>query len=202
MRVGTKPEARRTVRRNVDFDCGLLTDLWDEPVPHRVTDLSETGIWIATDFPLEVGTEVAVELTPPDWDTPLYVSGEVRRVDLSRRMGDPRSAGMGIAFQALRADDRRRLTWSLRRLRPIDAQLAARTLAGVPVGAVQSIERRSTQDRTLSGYAPRSDSYEQQRRRLPERPRLDEPDTERGFGGGLALATWLFDPGHREALGG
>ena len=47
MRVGTKPEARRTVRRNVDFDCGLLTDLWDEPVPHRVTDLSETGIWIS-----------------------------------------------------------------------------------------------------------------------------------------------------------
>lgn len=200
MRAGAKQEARRGVRRGVDLDCALLSELWDEPVPHRITDISEQGLWIATDFPLEVGTEVSVSIHPPDWARPLYVSGEVRRVDLRRRASDPRSAGMGIAFQTLRPDDRRRLSQALREAKPLQSgQVVARTLAGVPVGAIPVRERRVPQTRTLCGVAPAPITRsERQHRRTPQRSMTEPTRQERGFGGGLGLAAWLFGPRTRS----
>lgn len=199
---GATPEARHTVRRRVSLECAVLADLWDEPLPHQVTDLSEDGLWIETDLPLEVGTEVTVAVTPPDWNEPLYASGEVRRVNLSRRSDDPRSAGMGIAFEALRPDDRKRLGNSLRGLAPMQPlKRTERTLAGVPVGPSAFGERRVLADRTLTGFAPPlHHAPPVQQRRLAPRQSEHRAASDACFGGGLSLATWVFTKGTGSPL--
>ena len=105
---GAKREARRAVRRLADLECAVYAELWGEAIPHRVTAVSEDGLWIQTELPLEPGTEVTLTFLPPDWEEPLYVAGRVQRVELRRRQGDGCAVGMGIEFEALRRDERRR----------------------------------------------------------------------------------------------
>jgi hypothetical protein len=85
---GAKREARRAVRRLVDLECAVYSELWGEAIAHRVTDVSEEGLWIQTDLLLEIGDEVALTFYPPDWEEPLYVAGRVQRVELQRKPGD------------------------------------------------------------------------------------------------------------------
>ena len=86
----------------------MICDLWDEPVSHRTRDLSAEGLYIETELPLEVGTEVVLELSVA-LDTH-FVIGCVRRVDLGEDGG---RAGMGIELldidEGLRASIERAL---------------------------------------------------------------------------------------------
>ncbi|MBW1907896.1 MAG: PilZ domain-containing protein [Deltaproteobacteria bacterium] len=77
---GAKREARRAVRRLVDLECAVYSELWGEAIAHQATDVSEDGLWIQTDLLLEIGTEVTLTFYPPDWEEPLYVAGRVQRV--------------------------------------------------------------------------------------------------------------------------
>ncbi|MGB5704541.1 MAG: PilZ domain-containing protein, partial [Polyangiales bacterium] len=132
---GAKREARRAVRRLVDLECEVYSALWGEAISHRAVEVSENGLWIQTELLLEIGTEVTLTFSPPDWDEPLCVAGRVQRVELRARPGDANAVGMGIAFDALRNDERRRLTQSIRCLRAQESYiLDQRTLTGVPVG--------------------------------------------------------------------
>jgi hypothetical protein len=91
---------RTVLRRAVRMDCSLLSDVWDEPVPHLATDVSHRGMWVETAFPLGVGEMVLAMFTPPRWTGRyrLMVRGTVRHTELNRRRADPRRAGMGIEF--------------------------------------------------------------------------------------------------------
>lgn len=197
---GPKREGRNAIRRTVDVECGVFTEFWGEPVMHRVTDVSEEGLWIQTDLPLDTGTEVMLIFELDDWEEPLYVAARVRRVELRRRAGDPRSAGMGIQFEGMRADERRKLTRSLRHLRPQESPvLTQRTLLGVPVGEGDRSDRRAAPDGTVVGWhAPheaRDPAGKQDRRAPRSRHRSsEEPAIERdaAFLGGLALISSIF----------
>lgn len=200
---GPKLEGRKAIRRTVDVECGVFTEFWGEPVMHRVTDVSEDGLWIQTDLPLDAGTEVMLIFELDDWDEPLYVAARVRRVELRRRAGDPRSAGMGIQFEGMRADERRKLTRSLRHLRPLESSaLSQRTVLGVPVGEGDRPDRRARPDGTVVGWqAPRKPANrarKQERRAVrPRRRSIEEPTIEQdsAFLGGLALISSIFgDP--------
>lgn len=193
---GAKPEARRTVRRDVDLECEVYTDLWGEALTHHVTDVSEDGLWIRTELLLEVGTEVALTFRPPDWDEPLCVAGRVRRVELRARPGDRNAVGMGIAFEALRADERRRLTRSIRSCRPQESFiLDQRTLTGVPVAVWEAIDEPAVApQRTASGWAAPGPTTHgawsaPSNRSRPEHG-IERPRTT--FGGGLDLAASVF----------
>ena len=132
---GAKREARRAVRRLVDLECEVYSELWGESISHRAIEVSENGLWIQTELLLEVGTEVTLTFYPPDWEEPLCVAGRVQRVELRSRPKDANAVGMGIGFEALRNDERRRLTRSMRCLRAQESYiLNQRTLTGVPVG--------------------------------------------------------------------
>ena len=109
---------RRSVRRAVDWSCELVCDLWDEPVPHRVVDVSDRGLFIETPFPLEAGSEVILELQPPRQKQPIYALGAVRQARLCRRRGERQVTGMGIEFVDLGRRYRRRLRRSVRGLPP------------------------------------------------------------------------------------
>jgi len=196
---GAKREARRTVRRLVDLECAVYSELWGEAISHRVTDVSEEGLWIHTDLLLEIGTNVTLTFYPPDWEDPLYVAGRIQRVELRRRSGDEVAVGMGVQFEALRTDERRRLTRSMRCLRAQEAFiLDQRTLTGVPVGVAEAPLPVTDAGRTVSGWAAPSLPVEYAGR--PSRitatpsPREDGPKSSKAaFPGGLDLAASVFD---------
>jgi Tfp pilus assembly protein PilZ len=195
---GAKREARRAVRRLVDLECAVYSELWGEAISHRVTDVSEEGLWIQTDLLLEIGNEVTLTFYPPDWEEPLYVAGRVQRVELQRRPGDGSAVGMGIEFEALRTDERRRLTRSMRCLRADEAFiLDQRTLTGVPVGVGEPYEPAPKPGGTVAGWAAPSPSTEYSGRpsRITAIPAEREGNAERSqsaFPGGLDLATSVF----------
>jgi Tfp pilus assembly protein PilZ len=202
---GAKCEARRAVRRTVDLECDVYCELWGEAIAHRASDLSEEGLWIQTELLLETGTEVALTFHPPDWEELLYVAGRVQRVELQPRPGEGRAVGMGIEFQALRTDERRRLTQSLRGLRAQESFiLGQRTLVGIPVGAGDVLERTApSAGGTVAGWsAPMPAARHPGRATRLIAPHA-VPDAsikppEVAFRGGLDLATWLFAPGRPD----
>lgn len=195
---GAKREARRAVRRLVDVQCEVYSEIWGEAIPHRVTDVSEDGLWIQTDLLLEPGSHVTLTFYPPDWEEPLYVAGRVERVELQRRPGEGSAVGMGVAFEALRRDERRRLTLSIRGL-PADEAfiLDQRTLTGVPVGVPEPRRPALHPGRTVAGWAAPSLAVEYEGpasrtiAKAPARAPAAEP-AERAFTGGLDLAASLF----------
>ena len=93
---------RSEVRRHVDIACDVVSDYWDVPIEHQVSDLSSQGMWLTCDYPLHVGEEVVVQLTPPARDPaarePLFLFGRVCRVEIHRRANEPKKAGMAIQF--------------------------------------------------------------------------------------------------------
>ncbi len=132
---GARRESRGAVRRLIDLECGVYSELWGEVIDHRVTDLSEDGLWIETDLLLDIGDEVTLQFFPPDWEEPLYVAGRVMRVGFQERAKPGAPVGMGVAFEALRTEERRGLTQSMRCLRSESSYILGQaTLVGVPVG--------------------------------------------------------------------
>ena len=205
---GAKPEARRAVRRRVDLECQLYCELWDEPIAYRVTDVSEDGLWIQTELLLEIGTEVTLTFVPPDWDEPLCVAGRVERVQLGGSRAQERAiVGMGIEFEALRGDERRRLTHSMRCLRAEQSFiLDQRTLTGVPVGIADAAERtpiRSSRD-TLTGWPsttntePRHTARPSRITKTPAQREDEEAPPKHAFPGGLDLAASVFSSGSSD----
>jgi len=203
---GAKPEARRAVRRLVDLECEVYSELWGEAISHRAVDVSESGLWIQTELLLEVGSEVTLTFYPPDWEEPLCVAGRVRRVELRSRPGDTNAVGMGIAFETLRNDERRRLTHSMRCLRAEESYiLDQRTLTGVPVGAGDGAhEPAADLGRTLAGWtAPASTPMYSASASRVEAPSVEAAPVDptpavspsaSAFRGGLDLAASVFTP--------
>ena len=200
---GAKPEARRAGRRLVNLECEVHCELWGEPIPHRVTDVSEDGLWIQTDLLLEVGTEVTLTFYPPDWDEPLCVAGTVQRVLMRTRADGAGAVGMGIGFEVLRNDERRRLTQSMRCLRAQESYiLDQRTLTGVPVGFSEPGGAPPLDDhgRTVAGWAAPSAAPSSGGRPSRITPtqveRAEKSEAPRGaFPGGLDLAASVFSAG-------
>lgn len=195
---GARPEARRAVRRRVDLECDVYSEVWGQPIAHRVTDVSEDGLWIQTDLLLEIGSEVTLTFYPPDWEEPLYVAGRVQRVQLRSRPLRGGRVGMGIGFESLRNDERRQLTRSMRCLRAEESFiLDQRTLTGVPVGAGEPEEPAPRRSRTVVGWAAPPVAPERSAREsgIAETPRRfgdSEAPTGRAFTGGLDLAASVF----------
>ena len=195
---GAKPEARRAVRRVVDLECEIHCELWGVPILHRVTDVSEDGLWIQTELLLEIGTEVTLTFFPPDWEEPLCVAGRVQRVGLRPRSEGGGAVGMGVGFESLRVDERRRLIQSMRCLRAQESFiLDQRTLTGVPVSIAEDAEWCSPGEAagTVSGWSAPRASGAGRPSRITTTPRAraaDAQPNETGFAGGLDLLASVF----------
>jgi hypothetical protein len=111
---------RRSLRRTVQLDTEVTSDLWDGAITFRATDISLHGIWLEADFPLGIGSELALSFILPDCPShsPLHVRGRVVRVSLLRRRTDSGHAGMGVCFHELRPDQIQRLTRALHGMPP------------------------------------------------------------------------------------
>lgn len=118
--VHEQPSSRRSsVRRSVRLDANVMCDLWDTRVPHLATDLSEDGLWLQSQLPLEAGSEIYVSFSPPHWSgEPLTALAAVARVGMFRRRPDVANSGMGLRFIDLEDYNRDRLRACLRGLPP------------------------------------------------------------------------------------
>jgi len=110
--------ARRSDRRATDVPCDLVRRTWDQPVRHRVTEMSPHGVWIQTSFPLRVGEQVVLSFAPPRGRQPseMTVFAQVTRsVRPCKREGKP-VGGMALEFIDLTKTERRTLQRGLRGL--------------------------------------------------------------------------------------
>ena len=135
-------QRRSALRRAVHLEAHVLCDAWDGPVEHLATNLSEQGIWLSSQLPLEVGEEVLLTLMPPRWrgSAPLTTLGKVARVGLNRRRRDRHQAGMGIRFVDLGDDQSGLLRRALQGLPPPLPKLTASLPAGVEGSHVDPAE--------------------------------------------------------------
>lgn len=106
---------RRSLRRAVNLQCALQSDLWDGLITLPASDLSNEGVWLDTPYALEIGEELVLSFVPPGahQEEQVWAVAEVARVGLWRRRLDPWPAGMGLVFQYLNDVDRRFLERSL-----------------------------------------------------------------------------------------
>lgn len=111
--------ARRAQRRRLDLPCEVITRDWDEPVGHRVTDISPYGVWVRTSFPRPLGERVVLCFTAPH-GRELTVFAEVTR-RIPARTGDGRAHGMGLEFVDIGQVERVSLHRALRKL-PADSR--------------------------------------------------------------------------------
>jgi len=111
---------RADLRRGVELECQVVSDVWEGPLPHLAKNLSTSGIYLQSDFPLHVGHEVVLSFEPPRGGGELLIYGEVMRVEMRRRGYEPfgRGGGMGIAFDYVSASETDRLADALVGLPP------------------------------------------------------------------------------------
>ena len=75
----------------------------------NITNISEVGIFVRTDEPLEVGTRLSLTFAPPGSPEPLVLTGQVQWVNPIRMLASNPNPGMGIRFIDLSSENRERL---------------------------------------------------------------------------------------------
>jgi len=92
------PNARQTLRRSVaHLDSDVIAGRWDIPRKHRILDMSDQGMRVASGTRLKCGEHVVLCFTPPGWwlHGELTVFAEVKR-ETRRDAENP--ATMGLEF--------------------------------------------------------------------------------------------------------
>lgn len=74
-----------------------------------ITNISELGIFVRTEEPLQVGTRVTLRFTPPGAYEAFVLVGQVQWVNPIRVLADNPNPGMGIRFVDLRPEQRERI---------------------------------------------------------------------------------------------
>ncbi|MEM9175644.1 MAG: TIGR02266 family protein [Myxococcota bacterium] len=112
---GIRPDRRRSERApiTVRIDYATVDELFSE----FTRDINEGGLFIETDQPPDPGTEVTMQFRLPGSGEALKTVGRVVRVTPAV-LGRP--GGMGIEFDELTPDDRRRIDQIVRNLRAHD----------------------------------------------------------------------------------
>ena len=105
-------ERRRSMRAEliVRVDYSTVDELFSE----FTRDINEGGLFIETEKPRPVGTEVALEFNLPGSDEVIATTGMVVRVTGPEEGGVP---GMGIEFDHLTPEDRTHINGLIRTLR-------------------------------------------------------------------------------------
>jgi type IV pilus assembly protein PilZ len=103
-RKSVNPENRRTHPR---FETSIAVDYasGDTFLFAYLQNISEMGIFIRTETPLEIGTRLTLRFHV-DESAPLVLDGEVTWINPYRESGDNLNPGMGVRFMELSPDRR------------------------------------------------------------------------------------------------
>lgn len=139
------PSRRVAVRRAVQVECAVGSELWDGSAYYTATDLSEYGLWLSSSLALEPGASVAICFRPPRWPSwawSVKATGEIVRANVPRRRTDSAVAGMGLRFTEIDPGVAAHIAMVLRGLPPplpvfsvsdAEIQLAAEPLLESPL---------------------------------------------------------------------
>lgn len=101
------PSNRRNAER-LDVTWSVDCETEDTFLYANITNISEFGIFVRTEDPLEVGTRLTLKFAPPGEET-VVLTGQVQWVNPLRMLSDNPNPGMGIRFLELTQDMRARL---------------------------------------------------------------------------------------------
>ncbi len=105
-------ERRLRERRSADrFDVVWSVDCEadDTFLYASITNISELGIFVRTNQPLQVGTRLTLRFAAPPASEPFVLAGVVQWVNLLKVLGENLNPGMGISFVDLEDDERERI---------------------------------------------------------------------------------------------
>jgi type IV pilus assembly protein PilZ len=111
-RPGPRREKRAAARVAVLWAVDCETE--DTFLYASITNISELGIFVATDSPLPVGTELTLRFAPAGWEEEFVLRGQVQWTNELRADGDDINPGMGVKFIELSLADRERLVEAIR----------------------------------------------------------------------------------------
>lgn len=107
------PSNRRgSERLEVTWSVDCETD--DTFLYANITNISEFGIFVRTNEPLEVGTRLTLKFSDPDGLEGYVLTGQVQWVNPVRLLADNPNPGMGIRFVGLTREARERLVAMVR----------------------------------------------------------------------------------------
>ena len=109
---GTEFDRRKTDR--ADLVVRVAYHTVDELFSEFARNINEGGLFVETETPHTVGTEVSLQFKIPGSDEPLHVVGRVAHTS-NGGQGEP--PGIGIEFDDLDSQARQRINQLVRRLR-------------------------------------------------------------------------------------
>ena len=108
------PLSERRSAERIDVTWAVDCETEDTFLYANITNISEFGIFVRTNEPLEAGTRVTLKFQPPGAREAFVVVGQVQWVNPVRVLSDNPNPGMGIRFVDLTRELRERLIDTVR----------------------------------------------------------------------------------------
>jgi type IV pilus assembly protein PilZ len=109
-----RPASNRRGSDRIDVTWSVDCESRDTFLYASIANISEFGIFVRTQEPLEVGTRLTLTFAPPGSDEPFVLHGQVQWVNAVRMLADNPNPGMGIRFVDLTTESRARLIDTVR----------------------------------------------------------------------------------------
>lgn len=103
------PGSNRRSAERIDVTWSVDCETEDTFLYANITNISEVGIFVRTQEPLEVGTRLKLKFAPPGAGNDFILTGQVQWINPVRMLAENLNPGMGIRFVDLTLDDRERL---------------------------------------------------------------------------------------------
>ncbi|HEY3496154.1 MAG TPA: TIGR02266 family protein [Polyangiaceae bacterium] len=107
--ISERASADRRSADRIDVTWSVDCETEDTFLYANITNISEVGIFVRTNEPLEVGTRVTLKFAPPGSSDALTLTGQVQWVNPIRMLASNPNPGMGIRFIDLTRESRERL---------------------------------------------------------------------------------------------
>ncbi len=104
-----KSEDDRRAADRVDVVWSVDCETEDTFLYASITNISELGIFVRTQQPLMVGTELTLRFAPPGVAEPFVLTGVVQWVNPLKVLAENLNPGMGVRFVGLTAEHRERI---------------------------------------------------------------------------------------------
>jgi type IV pilus assembly protein PilZ len=109
-----RPGSDRRSADRIDVTWSVDCETEDTFLFANITNISEVGIFVRTNEPLEVGTRLTLKFAPPGSTDTLVLKGQVAWVNPIRMLASNPNPGMGVRFIDLTQESRERLIEAVR----------------------------------------------------------------------------------------
>lgn len=109
MPASEPPSDEKRSAERVEVEWAVDCETEDTFLYASITNISEMGIFVRTDEPLAVGTEITLSFSPRGDEPTFTMVGRVQWVNQVQTFGENLNPGMGVKFVSLSPDQRERL---------------------------------------------------------------------------------------------